>query len=113
MIEVTEKLTPLLALPPTVTTTFPVVAFAGTAAMMVVEFQLVGVVGVPLKVTVLVPGEDPKFVPEIVTGAPTPPDVGDRLEMVGEVPTPPLPAARKATICMTHQPEEESDAVAL
>ena len=112
MIEVTEKFTPLLALPPTVTITLPVVALEGTGATMVVGLQLVGVAGVPLNVTVLVPCEDPKFVPVIVTAAPTAPEFGDRLAMVGEVP-PPLPEARKATICMTHHPEEESVAVAL
>jgi len=51
----TVKLTPLLAAPATVTTTFPVVAPDGTGAPMANELQLVGVVGVPLKVTVLEP----------------------------------------------------------
>ena len=50
---VTVKLTPLLAWPPTVTTTFPVVAPVGTAATMLVALQLVGVAAVPLKLTVL------------------------------------------------------------
>ena len=49
----TVKLTPLLAAPATVTTTFPVVAPAGTGTPMANELQLVGVVGVPLKATVL------------------------------------------------------------
>ena len=44
----TVKLTPLLATPPTVTTTFPVVAPAGTGATMLVALQLVGVAAVPL-----------------------------------------------------------------
>ena len=111
-IEVTVKLTPLLGLPPTFTITLPVVAFAGTGATIVVWLQLVVGAGVPLKVTVPVPGEDPKFVPVIVTGVPTAPEVGDRLVMVGEV-TPPPAAARKATICMTHQPDAVSGADAL
>ena len=51
----TVKLTPLLAAPATVTTTFPVVAPDGTGAPMANELQLVGVVGVPLRVTVLEP----------------------------------------------------------
>jgi hypothetical protein len=51
----TVKLTPLLATPPTVTTTFPVVAPAGTFAVILVALQLVGVADVPLKSTVLVP----------------------------------------------------------
>ena len=83
-IDVTVKLNPLLATPPTVTTTFPVVAPVGTVATMLVAFQLVIVVAVvPLNVTVLVPCVAPKFVPVIVTDAPTTPDVGLRLVIVG------------------------------
>ena len=68
---VTVKLTPLLATPPTVTNTFPVVAPAGTGTTMLVALQLViGVDEVPLNVTVLVPCVAPKFVPVIVTDAP-------------------------------------------
>src|SRR5262249_54146473 len=52
---VTVKLTPVLARPPTVTTTLPVVAPAGTGTTMLVADQLVGVAVVPLNVTVLVP----------------------------------------------------------
>jgi hypothetical protein len=52
---VTVKVTVLLAWPPTVTTTGPVVALTGTGAVMLVALQLVGVAVVPLKVTVLVP----------------------------------------------------------
>ena len=44
----TVKLTPLLANPPTVTTTFPLVAPAGTGATMLVALQFVGVAAVPL-----------------------------------------------------------------
>ena len=51
----TVKLTPLLALPPTVTTTLPVVAPLGTGATIDVKLQLVGVVVVPLNLTVLLP----------------------------------------------------------
>jgi len=71
---VTVKLTPLLAAPPTVTTTFPVVAPLGTVTLMLVALQLVGVPAVPLNVTVLVPCVAPKFVPVIITGVPTGPD---------------------------------------
>jgi hypothetical protein len=74
----TVKLTPLLAAPPTVTTTFPVVAPEGTGTPMLMAFQLVGVVAVPLNVTVLEPWVDPKFVPVMVTEAPTAPVAGDR-----------------------------------
>ena len=45
----------LLAVPSTVTTTLPVVAFAGTATVIEVSLQLVGVALAPLKVTLLVP----------------------------------------------------------
>jgi hypothetical protein len=80
---VTVKLTPLLATPPTVTTTLPVVAPAGTGATMLVALQVVAVVAIPLNVTVLVPCVAPKFAPAIVTDAPTNPDVGFRLVMLG------------------------------
>jgi hypothetical protein len=80
---VTVKLTPLLATPPTVTTTFPVVAPAGTGATMLVALQLVGTAPTPLNATVLVPCVAPKFVPAIVTDAPTNPDVGFKLVMLG------------------------------
>src|SRR3989475_6543141 len=80
---VTVKLTPLLATLPTVTTTFPVVAPAGTGATMLVALQLVGAVVVPLNVTVLVPCVAPKFAPAIVTDAPTNPEVGFKLVMLG------------------------------
>jgi hypothetical protein len=80
---VTVKLTPLLATPPTVTTTFPVVAPVGTGTTILVALQLVGVAVVPLKLTVLPPCGAPKFVPLIVTAVPTAPELGDRLVMIG------------------------------
>jgi len=53
-------------------------------ALIVVAFQLViAVTVVPLKVSVLVPWVAPKLVPVIVTKAPTAPDVGDKLVMLG------------------------------
>jgi hypothetical protein len=79
----TAKLTPLLDLFETVTTTFPVVAPVGTVATMLVALQLVAVAVVPLNLTVLVPWVEPKFVPVIVTEAPTAPEDGDKFEMVG------------------------------
>jgi hypothetical protein len=51
----TVKLAPALGTPLTVTTTLPEVAPLGTGAAIEVALQLVGVVVVPLKVTVLVP----------------------------------------------------------
>ena len=71
------NVTPLLATPPTVTVTFPVVAPLGTVATMLVADHDVGVAVTPLNVTVLVPCVAPKFVPVIVTVAPTAPLVGD------------------------------------
>ena len=81
--EVTEKLTPLLATPATVTTTFPVVAPVGTGTVMLVVLQLVGVAVVPLKVTMLVPCNAAKLVPVIVTGVPNAPAFGLRFVIVG------------------------------
>jgi hypothetical protein len=52
---VTVNSVPMLATPPTVTTTLPVVAANGTGTVMLVALQLVGVASVPLNVTVLVP----------------------------------------------------------
>src|SRR5208283_1366923 len=83
----TVKLTALLASPPTVTMTLPVVAPLGTATVMLVALQLVGVPAVPLNFTVLVPCVAPKFVPVIVTAVPTDPDVGLRLVMLGATTT--------------------------
>ena len=103
VVVVTVKLEPLLACPPTVTTTFPVVALAGTGATMLVALQLVGVATVPLKVIVLAPCVAPKFVPATATEVPTAPELGLRLVTLGDVPAP-LPAPRKATICMIHAP---------
>ena len=80
---VTIKLTPLLATLPTVTTTFPLVAPAGTEAAMLVALQLVAVAAIPLNVTVLVPCVAPKFAPVIVTDVPISPDVGFKLVMLG------------------------------
>jgi len=80
---VTVKSTPLLATPPRVTTTLPVVAPFGTGTTMLVALQLVGVADVPLKVTVLVPCEAPKLVPVMVTEVPKRPEVGLRLVIAG------------------------------
>jgi hypothetical protein len=75
----------LLAVPLTVTTTLPVVAPEGTTAVIDVGLQLViEVAGVPPKVTVLLPCDEPKLVPVIVTAEPTAPEVGFRLLMVGD-----------------------------
>jgi hypothetical protein len=52
---------------------------------MVSALQLVGVAVVPLNVNVLVPCVAPKPEPAIVTEAPTAPEVGERLVMLGPV----------------------------
>src|SRR5260370_11039909 len=95
---VTVKFAPLLATPPTVTTTLPVVAPAGTGTVMLVAVQLLAVpAGVPLNVTVLEPCGVPKLAPVIVTGVPTGPEAGFRFVMLGGAPPAP-PAALKAAM---------------
>jgi hypothetical protein len=80
----TVKALPLLSTPLTRTTTFPVVAPVGTFATMLVALQLVMFVAVvPLNFTVLLPCVEPKPDPAIVTEAPTAPEVGVSVEMVG------------------------------
>ena len=81
----TVNATPLLAKPPTVTTTLPVVAPAGTGTTMLVAAHVAGVAVVPLNVTVLVPCAAPKLDPVIVTDVPAGPVVGDTLVMPGAV----------------------------
>jgi hypothetical protein len=62
--DVTVKLSRLLATPPTVTTTFPVVAPLGTVTKRLLALQPTGVVtAVPLNVTVGAGGNDPKLLP--------------------------------------------------
>jgi hypothetical protein len=80
---VTVKLEPLLAWPPTVTTTLPVTAPVGTDVTMLVPFQLVGMACTPPKVTVLVPCVVPKFAPVIVTAVPITPELGLKFVMLG------------------------------
>lgn len=94
---VTVNAAPLLGTPPKVTTTLPLVAPLGTGTAMLEALQLVGAAAVPLKVTVLVPCDAPKFEPLIITEVPTGPEVGLRLAMLGAA-TPPagLKAARRA-----------------
>ena len=79
------KVSPLLDILLTVTTTGPVVASPGTGTVMFVSFQLLGIAGVPLKVTVLVPWLAPKLEPVIVTKVFIGPDDGERLEIIGGI----------------------------
>lgn len=73
----------LLATPPTFITTLPEVAVAGTGTVIRVLLQLVGVAGVPLNVTALVPWVAPKLLPLMFIDKPTPPDILERLEIPG------------------------------
>jgi hypothetical protein len=79
---VTVNGAPLLAAPPSVTTTFPVVAPVGTDTEI-----LVGVQRMPELTTTplneIVPSVEPKFVPVMVTEVPTGPEVGERLVIFG------------------------------
>jgi hypothetical protein len=101
--EVTLKNTPLLAPPPTVTTTLPEVAPKGTGTAILVALQLVGVAIVPLKLTVLVLCVAPKFVPVMVTGVPTLPEGGVTLVILGVGP-PLLPVDGLKVATWTVQP---------
>ena|SRR5258708_4141188 len=80
---VTVKLTPLLGVTPTVTTTFPVIAPPGTNVERLVSLQVVTDAALPLNETLLEPCEAPKPVPVMVTAELTPPDEGLKAEMTG------------------------------
>lgn len=78
----TVKLVLLATVTPlAVTDTVPLVAPVGTTATMDVVLHVETVAVVPLNFTV--PVVVPKFVPAIVTDAPTAPEAGDRLLIVG------------------------------
>ena len=107
------KFTPLLATPPTVTTTLPVVAAAGTFTVTLVALQDDALpADAPLKVTVLVPWLAPKFVPVMVTAVPIGPEVLLRLVIVGPVPPLPAPDGLNAAKSAPQTSEELRDAVA-
>jgi len=79
-----EKLPELVIVTPLVVTeTGPVEVPAGTVTVMDVAVEAVTVAATPLKDTALFVGVILKFVPLIVTVAPTAPDEGLRLVMVG------------------------------
>ncbi len=70
----TTKFTLLVTVPPgVVTLTGPVVAPAGTVVVISVEETISNVATVPLKVTLVAPAT---FVPRMMTGVPTAPEVG-------------------------------------
>jgi len=80
---VTVNVMPLLACPPTVTMTEPVVAVVGTVAVIVVLLQLLTVADWPLNLTVLPPWTERKLFPAMVITDPTAPELGARLLSVG------------------------------
>ena len=95
---VTRNLTLLTSVPPGVTTWIvPLVAPAGTVVVINVGRTTVNTAAVPLKVTLVAPA---RFVPRILTAAPTLPEVGrvftngarptERLNAVPSLLTPPL-----------------------
>lgn len=86
MCEATVKAKPLLAKPPTVTTTLPLVAPDGTGTVMLVPLHELGVAAVPLNVTVLVPCDAPKLVPLITTDWPAGEIPGEMPMIFGETP---------------------------
>src|SRR5262249_8653358 len=79
----TLKPIPLLATPPTVTTTGPVIAPSGTCTLTLLSLHADGVATVPLNVTVLASCVAPKFAPEIVTSVPGRPNEGLSPVMIG------------------------------
>lgn len=83
MLGTTANAAPVLAFPPTVTTTLPLVAPLGTGTVMAASVQLVGVANAPLKVTVLVPWVVPKPEPPTLMEVPTVPEDGVRLLIFG------------------------------
>jgi hypothetical protein len=76
MLGLTVKATPLLGVPLAITSTLPVVAFAGTGTTIEPPLQLVGNAAARLNRTVLVPWADPKLLPVIVTRVPGAPLAG-------------------------------------
>jgi len=88
-VETTVKGFPVLSTPLACTITFPVVAAAGTVVLMLVALQFpeVTVALTPLNLTVLLPWDEPKFDPAIVTGTPTAPEDGVSVVMLGAATT--------------------------
>ena len=65
------------------TVTLPAVAPLGTGAVTPVALQLVGVPAVPLSLTVFIAEAVAKFLPVILAGFPTGPEVTERLVIFG------------------------------
>ena len=102
MLGITAKSAPLLATPPTVTTTLPVAAPFGTPTVITPVDHEVGVAGVPLNVIVLVPCRLLNPSPTMVTDVPAAPEDGLKLEMLGSTVnrTPLLAAPPTVTITL-------------
>src|SRR5215467_5074918 len=83
----------LLERPPTVTTTSPEAAPAGTGTVIADVVQLAGTAATPPKLTVLAPWTAPNPLPMMVTTAPI---AGKRLEMAG--------TTANATVLLTKPP---------
>ena len=87
----TVNATALLAIPPTVTTTLPVDAPVGTTAAIELELQdVILEADTPLNLTELAPWEVPKFLPVMVTVAPTAPLFGESAVIDGAGPANPM-----------------------
>ena len=86
-LEITVNDAPLLPMPATVTVTGPVLAVAGTSAVMLPADQLETAAATPLNRTVLLPWFTPKFEPVIVTELPGPPVPGETVVILGGVGT--------------------------
>ncbi len=101
---------PLLAIPPTVTTIFPLLAPEGTIATIEVLLQLLTVAAVPLNVTVLEPCVEPKLLPAIVTATPTGSEAGEILLIDGGTRTVnTIPLVGKPAMVTTTLPEVAPD----
>jgi hypothetical protein len=108
----TPNAIPLLGIPFTVTTTFPVKAApAGTDVVMDPELQLVTVARAPSMLTLLLPWAGLKFAPVIVSGAPTVPEVADKLEIPGAVPTVTSLPAREGSPMLTLMLRENTGSI--
>jgi len=95
---VTVNAAPLLGTPFTVTTTFPVLAPFGTVTVIAVSLQLnAEPASAPLNVTVLSLCTEPKLLPAILTTAPTEPEFGEILAMLG-----PVCAHKSPETCQIH-----------
>lgn len=83
--EITVNGIPALVAPATVTETLPVLAPAGSTAVILFAFHEVILATIPLNATVPVPCVAPKWEPLITTEEPTGPELGERPLTMGPV----------------------------